>query len=80
MDNFNAATSLDQFLAVAYFQCGVSNFLMGRYEYAYKDFEEAYLYLRQNQDMCVVHHFFGALCIAWPSAIQRTTPPGPWGF
>jgi hypothetical protein len=32
-----------------YFQCGVSNFLLGRYELAYKDFEEALLYLRGNQ-------------------------------
>ena len=32
-----------------YFQCGVSNFLLGRYEFAFKDFEEALLYLRGNQ-------------------------------
>lgn len=49
IENFNAATSLDQFLAVAYFQCGVSNFLLTRYELALKDFEEALLYLRGNQ-------------------------------
>ncbi|OAV87715.1 hypothetical protein PTTG_10034, partial [Puccinia triticina 1-1 BBBD Race 1] len=35
------ATSLDQHLAVAYFQCGVSNFLLGMYEEAVKDFEDA---------------------------------------
>ncbi|EJD41593.1 hypothetical protein AURDEDRAFT_115376 [Auricularia subglabra TFB-10046 SS5] len=51
VENFNAATQLDQFLAVAYFQCGVSNFLMGRYDLAYKDFEEAYLYLRGNESI-----------------------------
>lgn len=34
-----------------YFQCGVSNFLMGRYDLSYKDFEEAYLYLRGNESM-----------------------------
>lgn len=33
----------------SYFQCGVSNFLLGRYDLAYKDFEEALLYLRGNQ-------------------------------
>ncbi|KZP17793.1 hypothetical protein FIBSPDRAFT_746493, partial [Athelia psychrophila] len=49
VEQFNAATQLDQYLAVAYFQCGVSNFLLGRYELALKDFEEALLYLRGNQ-------------------------------
>jgi len=33
----------------SYFQCGVSNFLLGRYELALKDFEDALLYLRGNQ-------------------------------
>jgi len=49
VEQFNAATSLDNFLAVAYFQCGVSNFLLARYELALKDFDEALLYLRGNQ-------------------------------
>ncbi|TFK44440.1 NADPH oxidase regulator NoxR [Crucibulum laeve] len=49
VERFLEATSLDQYLAVAYFQCGVSNFLLARYELAYKDFEEALLYLRGNQ-------------------------------
>jgi neutrophil factor 2 len=35
----------------SYFQCGVSNFLLGRYDRASKDFEEALLYLRGNQSM-----------------------------
>ncbi|KAG5645429.1 hypothetical protein DXG03_006253 [Asterophora parasitica] len=51
VERFIEATSLDQYLAVAYFQCGVSNFLLTRYELAFKDFEEAYLYLRGNQDI-----------------------------
>lgn len=38
----------------SYFQCGVSNFLLARYDLAYKDFEEALLYLRGNQAMSVV--------------------------
>ncbi|KAJ3482616.1 hypothetical protein NLI96_g6859 [Meripilus lineatus] len=49
VEQFIAATQLDQYLAVAYFQCGVSNFLLNRYEMAHKDFEEALLYLRNNQ-------------------------------
>lgn len=40
--------------AIRYFQCGVSNFLLGRYELALKDFEEALLYLRGNQAMWVL--------------------------
>jgi tetratricopeptide (TPR) repeat protein len=35
----------------SYFQCGVSNFLLGRYDRSSKDFEEALLYLRGNQSM-----------------------------
>ncbi|EIN06661.1 hypothetical protein PUNSTDRAFT_72366 [Punctularia strigosozonata HHB-11173 SS5] len=49
VEQFQGAVSLDQYLAVAYFQCGVSNFLLGRYELALKDFDEALLYLRGNQ-------------------------------
>jgi tetratricopeptide (TPR) repeat protein len=56
VESFNAATSLDQYLAVGYFQCGVSNFLLARYELALKDFEEALLYLRGNQAMLVLLH------------------------
>lgn len=32
-----------------YFQCGVSNFLLARYDAAYNDFSSALLYLRGNQ-------------------------------
>jgi Tetratricopeptide repeat len=39
----------------SYFQCGVSNFLIGRYDLSAKDFEEALLYLRGNQSMCVAY-------------------------
>ncbi|KAH8115417.1 hypothetical protein DFH11DRAFT_1543505 [Phellopilus nigrolimitatus] len=49
VEQFNAATQLDQYLAVAYFQCGVSNFLLGRYDLSLRDFDEALLYLRNNQ-------------------------------
>ncbi|KAH8096758.1 NADPH oxidase regulator NoxR [Cristinia sonorae] len=51
VEQFIAATQLDQYLAVAYFQCGVSNFLLTRYDLAYKDFDEALLYLRGNQSI-----------------------------
>lgn len=61
VENFNAATSLDQYLAVAYFQCGVSNFLLARYELALKDFEEALLYLRGNQAMCVACRLYAGV-------------------
>ncbi|KAL7277884.1 hypothetical protein PYCCODRAFT_1394550 [Trametes coccinea BRFM310] len=49
VEQFTAATELDQYLAVAYFQCGVSNFLLTRYDAAYNDFSSALLYLRGNQ-------------------------------
>ncbi|KAI6148451.1 hypothetical protein BKA82DRAFT_120413, partial [Pisolithus tinctorius] len=49
IEHFDAATSLDKFLAIAYFQCGVSNFLLGRYDAAYAKFQDAYLYLRGNR-------------------------------
>ncbi|KAG6828074.1 hypothetical protein H0H92_009336 [Tricholoma furcatifolium] len=50
--HFIEATDLDQYLAVASVcKCGVSNFLLTRYDLAFKDFEEAFLYLRGNQDI-----------------------------
>ncbi|KAH9942235.1 uncharacterized protein BXZ73DRAFT_87886 [Epithele typhae] len=49
VEQFVAATELDQYLAVAYFQCGVSNFLLQRYDTAFNDFSSALLYLRGNQ-------------------------------
>ena len=51
VQHFREAVTLDKYLAVAYFQCGVSNFLLQRYEMAYKDFDEALLYLRGNQSI-----------------------------
>lgn len=49
VQQFMAATALDPFLAIAHFQCGVSNFLLNRYDDALQNFEEALLYLRGNQ-------------------------------
>ncbi len=51
VQHFQSTTELDQFLAVAYFQCGVSNFLLQRYDLALRDFDGALLYLRGNQDI-----------------------------
>jgi tetratricopeptide (TPR) repeat protein len=78
VEQFMAATRLDNFLAVAfvafpssppfflisnsssYFQCGVSNFLLGRYDVSVKDFEDALLYLRGNQSMYVAYSFIAS--------------------
>ncbi|KAF7344255.1 P-type phospholipid transporter [Mycena venus] len=49
VDRFIQATLRDPYLAVAYFQCGVSNFLLARYDLAYRDFREALRHLRNNQ-------------------------------
>lgn len=51
VEQFIAATQLDQFLAVAYFQCGVSNFLLQRYDLAFRDFDSALLHLRGNENI-----------------------------
>ena len=40
---------LDQYMAVSFFQSGVSYFLLGRYAEAQTDFENAFLYMRENQ-------------------------------
>ncbi|KAJ7018713.1 hypothetical protein C8F04DRAFT_1150452 [Mycena alexandri] len=57
VERFIAATRRDPYLAVAYFQCGVSNFLMARYEFAYRDFREAMSHLRGNQ--CIDYEQIG---------------------
>lgn len=41
LTDFRQATERDPYMAVAYFQCGVSNFLIGNYEEATRDFEDA---------------------------------------
>ena len=42
---------LDKYLAVAYFQQGVSNFLMGDFEEALANFNDALHYLRGNNNI-----------------------------
>lgn len=45
------AIKLDNYLAVAYFQQGVSNFLMGDFEEALANFNDTLLYLRGNNNI-----------------------------
>jgi tetratricopeptide (TPR) repeat protein len=48
VESYARAVKLDSFLAVAYFQMGVSNFLLGEFAEAMANFNEALLYLRGN--------------------------------
>jgi hypothetical protein len=45
---YQRAVQLDQYFAVAYFQQGVSNFLLGDFEEALANFNDTLLYLRGN--------------------------------
>ncbi|KAF9886697.1 hypothetical protein FE257_011211 [Aspergillus nanangensis] len=45
---YQRAVALDQYLAIAYFQEGVSNFLLGDFEEALANFNDTLLYLRGN--------------------------------
>ncbi|KAF8348373.1 NADPH oxidase regulator NoxR [Amanita rubescens] len=51
IEKFIEAINLDQYLAIAYFQMGVSHFLLGETDVALDNFDEALLYLRGNQDI-----------------------------
>lgn len=42
VDSFELAIGLDRYLAVAYFQAGVSNFLLERWAEARRDFDDAF--------------------------------------
>lgn len=48
---YQKAVQLDQYLAIAYFQQGVSNFLMGDFEEALANFNDTLLYLRGNNNI-----------------------------
>ncbi|KAK2628478.1 hypothetical protein QTJ16_001581 [Diplocarpon rosae] len=48
VESYQRAIRLDQYLAVAYFQQGVSNFLVGDFEEALANFNDTLLYLRGN--------------------------------
>lgn len=43
VEHFGTAVAMDRYLAVAYFQSGVSNFLLGRYPEARRDFDDTYI-------------------------------------
>ncbi|KAG9019356.1 hypothetical protein FRB90_003460 [Tulasnella sp. 427] len=49
IENFNAAIELDNYLAIAYFQAGVSHFLIGQLEAALQDFNDAFQFMRGNE-------------------------------
>lgn len=49
IDHFRQATDLDNYLAIAYFQAGVSCFLLSQFDEAYEQFETAFMWLRGNQ-------------------------------
>ncbi|KAF4553716.1 Hypothetical protein D9617_6g094480 [Elsinoe fawcettii] len=49
IDCYQRSTQLDQYLAIAYFQQGVSNFLTGDFEEALANFNDTLLYLRGNR-------------------------------
>lgn len=51
MQYYHQAIHLDQYLAVAYFQAGVSDFLIGNFEEALAEFNDALLYLRGNNNI-----------------------------
>jgi tetratricopeptide (TPR) repeat protein len=51
VQNYLKAIKLDNYLAVAYFQQGVSNFLMGDFEEALANFNDTLLYLRGNNNI-----------------------------
>jgi tetratricopeptide (TPR) repeat protein len=51
IQNYQRAVQLDQYLAIAYFQQGVSNFLMGDFEEALANFNDTLLYLRGNKNI-----------------------------
>ncbi|KAJ5094762.1 hypothetical protein N7456_010623 [Penicillium angulare] len=48
VDSYQRAVGLDRYLAIAYFQQGVSNFLLGDFEEALANFNDTLLYLRGN--------------------------------
>ncbi|KAI9639069.1 uncharacterized protein MKK02DRAFT_29207 [Dioszegia hungarica] len=45
---YRRATELDDWLVIAWYQCGISRFMLGQYEAAYRDFEAAHTRMRGN--------------------------------
>ncbi|CCG81403.1 putative PB1 domain protein [Taphrina deformans PYCC 5710] len=48
---YQVALGMDRYLAIAYFQQGVSSFLLGRFSDAKDQFDDALLYLRGNEQI-----------------------------
>lgn len=51
VDTFSTAVKRDEYLAIAHFQKGVSNFLLGRHSVAVTDFQLALWAFRGTEDM-----------------------------
>jgi len=49
VESFRRATEQDSYLAIAYFQGGVSSFLLSDFEGAFEQFDHAFMWLRGNQ-------------------------------
>ncbi|KAI5301986.1 hypothetical protein KEM55_001372 [Ascosphaera atra] len=49
VEQFKQATTLDPYLAIAFFQLGVSCFLLGRFEEALSNFGRSLTLLRENE-------------------------------
>ena len=49
VEYYRKAVELDRYLAIAYFQAGVSNFLLANFEEAMVNFNDALVYLRGNR-------------------------------
>ncbi|GAA5949851.1 hypothetical protein JCM3765_007714 [Sporobolomyces pararoseus] len=49
IEAFERSVELDPYLTVAYFQAGVSRFLLKQFDQARRDFDDAWLYLRSNE-------------------------------
>ena len=76
VETFDAAIAIEQDLAIAHFQRGVSNFLLLRYQDAYKDFEETLLHLGANRAVFVVVSLRGGDGDLLKHSMQRL--PIPW--
>ncbi|KAJ7446554.1 hypothetical protein FB451DRAFT_1291575 [Mycena latifolia] len=51
IERFLEATRRESHLAIAYFQCGVSHFMIARYQLAYQDFTTTLQYLQGNSEI-----------------------------
>lgn len=68
VQNFQQAINMDRYFSLAYFQSGVSHFLLGNYAFAREQFEEAYIVSSVSAVLAIqsANHFI-ALALAAPS-------------